>query len=202
MLNVIWVSFFVLGFIAALVQSLYFGVSGMWSNIVGDIFTSAKTAFSISLNLTGILCLWLGLLKIAEKSANMYFEDPSHNFEYYFIDNLDREDREKRLPNGAIMPSSRDINPQRYKKFVSIYNMLAPSEPNEKESLLRMERMGLLDEKAQKRLDYIRIRESSELKNLQEKEQNGNLTDEEKIRLTQLQDQSVDILDEDEDEEE
>ena len=46
MLNVIWVSFFVLGFIAALVQSLYFGVSGMWSNIVGDIFTSAKTAFS------------------------------------------------------------------------------------------------------------------------------------------------------------
>ncbi len=140
--------------------------------------------------------------KIAEKSANMYFEDPSHNFEYYFIDNLDREDREKRLPNGAIMPSSRDINPQRYKKFVSIYNMLAPSEPNEKESLLRMERMGLLDEKAQKRLDYIRIREFSELKNLQEKEQNGNLTDEEKIRLTQLQDQSVDILDEDEDEEE
>ena len=62
--------------------------------------------------------------------------------------------------------------------------------------------MGLLDEKAQKRLDYIRIREFSELKNLQEKEQNGNLTDEEKIRLTQLQDQSVDILDEDEDEEE
>ena len=138
--------------------------------------------------------------KIADKSINMYFEDPSHNFEYYFISNLDREDGEKRLPNGTIIPSGRDINPQRYKKFVSIYNMLAPSEPNEKKSLLRMERMGMLDEKAQKRLDYIRIREASELKNLQEKEQNGSLTDEEKIRLVQLQDQSVDMLDEDEEE--
>ena len=69
MLNIIWVSFFILGFIAAIMQSLYFGVSGVWSNIVGDIFTSSKTAFSISLNLTGILCLWLGLLKIAEKSG-------------------------------------------------------------------------------------------------------------------------------------
>ena len=69
MLNIIWVSFFILGFAAALVQSAYLGASGIWSNIVGDIFTSAKTAFSISLNLTGILCLWLGLLKIAEQSG-------------------------------------------------------------------------------------------------------------------------------------
>ena len=39
MLNIIWVSFFVLGFIAALVQSAYLGASGIWSNIVGDIFS-------------------------------------------------------------------------------------------------------------------------------------------------------------------
>ncbi len=124
--------------------------------------------------------------KIAEKSCNMYLEDPSHNYEYYFIDNLDREDRSKKLPNGAVIPSGRDINPQRYKKFVSIYNMLAPAEHNEKESLIRMERMNLLDEKAQKRLDYIRIKEASELRNLEEKEAMGTLSEDEQIRLKAL----------------
>ena len=124
--------------------------------------------------------------KIAEKSCNMYLEDPSHNYEYYFINNLDREDRAKKLPNGTIIPSGRDINPQRYKKFVSIYNMLAPAEYSEKDSLLRMERMNMLDKKAAKRLAYIRIKEASELRNLEEKEALNTLSEEEKSRLKSL----------------
>lgn len=69
MLNLIWVSFFCIAFIAAVYQSLLMGNTEIWTSIIASTFSSAKTAFSISINLTGILCLWLGLLKIAEKSG-------------------------------------------------------------------------------------------------------------------------------------
>ena len=69
MLNFIWVGFFVVAFIFACVQSLYMGQDGVWSDIVNATFSSSKSAFDICLNLTGILCLWLGFLKIAEKSG-------------------------------------------------------------------------------------------------------------------------------------
>lgn len=69
MLNIIWVSFFIAAFIAALYQSLVLGQSEVWTGLIASTFESSKTAFSISLNLTGILCLWLGLLKIAERSG-------------------------------------------------------------------------------------------------------------------------------------
>lgn len=69
MLNIIWVSFFIAAFIAALWQSLIIGHSAIWTELVSATFESSKTAFGISLNLTGILCLWLGLLKIAEQSG-------------------------------------------------------------------------------------------------------------------------------------
>ena len=139
--------------------------------------------------------------KIAEKSCNMYLEDPSHTYEYYFSTNLIKEDSPKTLPNGTVLQSGRDINPQRYKKFVSIFNMLAPADPGEKQLLLRLEKMDMLDEKARKRLDYIRIKEESELKNLEEKELNNTLSDEEKIRIQELRnqnDQIEEIDDEDE----
>lgn len=129
--------------------------------------------------------------KIAANSLNMYFEDPSHTYEYYFATNLINEDAAKKLPNGTVIPSSRDINPQRYKKFVSIYNMLAPATVDEKQSLLSLERMDLLDDKAQKRLDYIRVREASELRNLEEKENKGIITDIEKIKLQELRDEDI-----------
>ncbi len=121
--------------------------------------------------------------KIAEKSCNMFLEDPSHTFEYYFTINLLKEDAPKKLPNGVVIPSGRDINPQRYKKFISIYNMLAPAETDEKSMLVSLEKMGVIDEKAKKRLAYIRIKEASELKNLEEKEQNGTITEHEQSRL-------------------
>ena len=45
------------------------GQGEIWTQLISSTFASAKTAFTISLNLTGILCLWLGLLKVAEKSG-------------------------------------------------------------------------------------------------------------------------------------
>lgn len=69
MLNIIWVSFFLVAFILAGYQSLILGHAGIWTDLVSSTFSSAKSAFTISLNLTGILCLWLGLLKIAEASG-------------------------------------------------------------------------------------------------------------------------------------
>ena len=53
----------------ALWQSLVLGQGEIWTQLISSTFASAKTAFTISLNLTGILCLWLGLLKVAEKSG-------------------------------------------------------------------------------------------------------------------------------------
>lgn len=69
MLNIIWVSFFLVAFVLAGYQSLILGNSTVWTDLVSSTFSSSKSAFTISLNLTGILCLWLGLLKIAEASG-------------------------------------------------------------------------------------------------------------------------------------
>ena len=65
MLNLLWASFFIISFVVA----LFSGRPEVWNVLSGALFSSAKTAFEISLNLTGILCLWLGLLKIAESSG-------------------------------------------------------------------------------------------------------------------------------------
>lgn len=69
MLNIIWSGFFIAAFIFAAAQSLWLDSPGVWGDLVSAVFASAKAAFSISLNLTGILCLWLGLLKIAQASG-------------------------------------------------------------------------------------------------------------------------------------
>ena len=64
MLNFIWAGFFIVGFVAACLQSFVDGA--VWNNISMGIFEAAKTGFRISINLTGLLCLWMGILKIAE----------------------------------------------------------------------------------------------------------------------------------------
>ena len=69
MLNIIWSAFFIVSFIAACVQSFWFGNPQIWSDIVNQLFSTSTNAFQLALNLTGMLCLWLGLLKIAEKSG-------------------------------------------------------------------------------------------------------------------------------------
>lgn len=69
MLNFIWAGFFIAAFIMAVYKSFFLGDAAVWDDLIKATFISAKDAFSISLNLTGILCLWLGLLKIAENSG-------------------------------------------------------------------------------------------------------------------------------------
>lgn len=69
MLNIIWSGFFVIAFILAAWQSLIGGNTQIWQNLVDSAFGASKNAFEISLGLTGMMCLWLGLLKIAEQSG-------------------------------------------------------------------------------------------------------------------------------------
>ena len=68
MLKIIWSFFFLSAFAGALWQSLDDNWA-VWNELTAALFASAKSAFSIALNLTGLLCLWLGLLKIAERSG-------------------------------------------------------------------------------------------------------------------------------------
>ncbi len=72
-LNYIWMAFFIIAFIVALGKTLFFGDLGIWSSIMSASFTSAATAFEISLGLTGILSLWLGLMKIGERAGVIGF---------------------------------------------------------------------------------------------------------------------------------
>ena len=65
MLNRIWTFFFLGGFLAAVVRAIG-GHTGVWGEIVGATFDMAKTGFEIALGLTGVMCLWLGIMKIGE----------------------------------------------------------------------------------------------------------------------------------------
>lgn len=68
-LNYIWIAFFVIAFVIALVKLLFFGDTGIFTEIINSTFSSSRTAFEISLGLTGILSLWLGIMKIGENSG-------------------------------------------------------------------------------------------------------------------------------------
>ena len=68
-LNYIWVTFFVVAFIVALVRLIFMGDTEIFTELVNSTFDSSKNAFQISLGLTGILALWLGLMKIGENSG-------------------------------------------------------------------------------------------------------------------------------------
>ena len=68
-LNYIWVAFFVVAFLVALWKCLVMGNTDIFTELVNSTFDSSKTAFEISLGLTGILSLWLGIMKIGEQSG-------------------------------------------------------------------------------------------------------------------------------------
>lgn len=68
MLNRIWTFFFVGAFAAAIVQTTM-GHTGVWQAMVGSTFDMAETAFKIALGLTGVMCLWLGVMRIGEKGG-------------------------------------------------------------------------------------------------------------------------------------
>jgi spore maturation protein SpmA len=66
MLNKIWAGFFFAAFAVALVKWLLLGEAEVWAAIVGSTFEMAKTGFEIALGLTGVMCLWLGVMKLGE----------------------------------------------------------------------------------------------------------------------------------------
>lgn len=68
-LNYIWIAFFFVAFIVALGKLLFFGNTDVFTDIISATFSSAKSGFEISLGLTGVLSLWLGIMKIGEKGG-------------------------------------------------------------------------------------------------------------------------------------
>lgn len=65
-LNYIWLAFFLTAFAVASVRLIFFGDTTVFPDIINSTFASSKTAFEISLGLTGVLSLWLGIMKIGE----------------------------------------------------------------------------------------------------------------------------------------
>jgi len=68
-LNYIWIAFLLIAFVVACVQTIFFGNSQIFSEIMTAAFGSAKSGFEISLGLTGALSLWLGVMKIGERGG-------------------------------------------------------------------------------------------------------------------------------------
>ena len=68
-LNYIWIAFFLLAFIIALGKLIFFGDTTVFPAIMDSTFAQAKNAFEISLGLTGVLSLWMGIMKIGEKGG-------------------------------------------------------------------------------------------------------------------------------------
>jgi spore maturation protein SpmA/spore maturation protein SpmB len=68
-LNYIWIAFFGIAFLTALIKLVAFGNLDVFPAIMDATFSSSKTAFEISLGLTGVLSLWMGIMKIGEKGG-------------------------------------------------------------------------------------------------------------------------------------
>ncbi len=68
-LNYIWIFFFVSAFVIGLARLILFGDTEVFPNMVNSTFEMAKSGFEISLGLTGVLTLWMGVMKIGEKGG-------------------------------------------------------------------------------------------------------------------------------------
>ena len=68
-LNYIWIAFFLIAFVVAAGKLLFLGDTEAFTEIINASFSSAKTGFEISIGLTGILSLWLGIMKIGERGG-------------------------------------------------------------------------------------------------------------------------------------
>ena len=68
-LNYIWIAFFVLAFIVATIRLVFYGDAEVFPNIINSTFASSKSAFEISLGLTGVLALWMGIMRIGEQGG-------------------------------------------------------------------------------------------------------------------------------------
>lgn len=68
-LNYIWISFFIIAFAIGVVKLVFMGDTEVFPAMMDSTFASSKTAFEISLGLTGVLSLWLGIMKIGERGG-------------------------------------------------------------------------------------------------------------------------------------
>ena len=68
-LNYIWIGFILIAFVVAAVRLVLFGDTEVFPAMMTSTFDSSKTAFEISLGLTGVLSLWLGIMKIGEQGG-------------------------------------------------------------------------------------------------------------------------------------
>ncbi|MBR5035825.1 MAG: spore maturation protein [Prevotella sp.] len=68
-LNYIWIAFFLIAFVIALVRLVLLGDTEVFPTMMNSTFETSKTAFEISLGLTGMLALWLGIMKIGERGG-------------------------------------------------------------------------------------------------------------------------------------
>lgn len=68
-LNYIWISFFLIAFVVALIKLIFFGDTEVFSTIFNAMMDSSKLGFEISLGLTGVLTFWLGIVKVGEKGG-------------------------------------------------------------------------------------------------------------------------------------
>ncbi len=71
MLNIIWITFFLAAFACTLFKSLILGDQQIFNQVMAALFEMSKSAFDISIGLTGVLTLWLGIMRIAETSGCM-----------------------------------------------------------------------------------------------------------------------------------
>jgi spore maturation protein SpmA len=69
MLNALWIGFFLVAFLIALFKLLVLGDADILAALVKALFDSSKTAFEIALGLTGVMALWLGVMKIGERAG-------------------------------------------------------------------------------------------------------------------------------------
>ncbi len=68
-LNYIWVAFFLIGFLVALYKMLVLGQTDVFSNMMTSLFNSAETGFTVSLGLTAMMALWLGIMRVGERAG-------------------------------------------------------------------------------------------------------------------------------------
>jgi spore maturation protein SpmA len=68
-LNYVWIGFFVVAFIVAIVKLIFFGDTTIFSSLINGMFDSAKTGAEISIGLVGMMTFWLGIMKVGERAG-------------------------------------------------------------------------------------------------------------------------------------
>ena len=150
-LNWIWVAFFIVAFVIALVKLVFWGDFEVFPAMMDSTFASSKTAFEISLGLTGVLSLWLGIMKIGEKGGvvNVLARLLSPIFTKLFPD----------IPKGHPVTGSIFMNIAA--NMLGLDNAATPLGLKAMEQLKEIEDGRLKTEKAQGRISDSQMKEMS-----------------------------------------